>query len=1417
MMSLRARLRAGLLVAAPLLVSETLAAQLTPPAAPAWQEASTFVHEVWTVRDGLPANGVTRLVQGQDGYLWLGTWDGLVRFDGVRFTVFNTGNTDALPSSRIMQLERAPDGSLWLLTEQRHLVRLRDGEFTHFGEAHGLRDGSTRVVHFHADGVWVGTAAGVKRFADERFTPVGADVVQGEVEALLRDRRGALWVGTRDRGLYRLQGGTAVHFDESSGLTARWVSALREDRAGRVWLGTDAGLYRYEAGRFVHLAHEDGRRFDDQVWQIFADRLSDNVWITTEFGLYLSAGEGVRAVHETPGRPLMPSVSFDADGTAWYGVGDRLYRAGRLVHRLPPRPPEQGGAAEWIGPFVWDHEGGLWVGTRAGGLYRVRPALFQIYGPPEGLGHRNVSTVLEDPDGSLWIGTFGGGFAHYSGGRITAYTPGRGFTPIVNALLRARDGHLWLGTQGRGVLRCRLPALECGAPPGGQPAGDTNVFALYEDRAGDIWAGTFRGLYRLRSGVWTRLDEDEGPQPPVVRAFLEARDGTLWMGTSSGGLRVYRQGRLSRIGVADGLPSALIRSLHEDAEGRIWVGTEGRGLARLTPAPDRAGEVRAIDVRVVRQRDGLFDEVVHWILYDGAGRLWMSGNRGIFWVRQSELDDFADSRAARVHSTVYSERDGLRNREANGGRHPAGARTRDGRLWFPTQDGVAVIDPASIRRNEMPPPVVVERVVTRSRALLAGAVDIALGADERDFEIDYTALSFTAPENVRFRYRLEGLTEDWTEAGDRRTAYYTNVPPGSYTFRVSAANDGGVWNEEGASLELRVAPRFHETRVAQALLLVLMVLLAAAVLYARLHRLRRHTQELERLVQTRTAALRRNEWQLEAQNATLVAQAEALAELHQARSRLFANLSHEFRTPLTLILGPLRGLLEGRHGELPAAAREQHELMLRNGQRLLRLINQILDLARLEARALRLERRPQELVGFVRAQTLAFAPLAERQGIVLRFRGEPPVLPLAIDAEQLEKVLLNLISNALKFTEPGGEVEVSVGADAEAAVIAVRDTGVGIAPELLPRVFERFYQADDSATRRFEGTGIGLALAKELVELHGGTIHAASAPGEGSTFTVRLPLGETAAVPAAGTGTAPGAGPPPRTAPPDPARLAVALSIYDPRQAPPAEPDEAYAEDRTTVLVVDDNPDVRAFLRSVLAGSFRVIEAADGRAALDLARTALPDLIVADVMMPEMDGLALGRALKDDAMTDAIPVVLLTARAAPEDQVAGFETGADAYLVKPFDPGVLEACVANLLAPRSRLRERFRGGEAPPPPPPAAASEPSPLEQRLRPLVVAHLTEPDFGPEALASAAGMSYHQLYRALRDEMDTTPSRFIRTVRAECAAELLRLGAGSVTEIAYAVGFESLSYFRRAFRERFGTSPGEYLAASPTSPSA
>jgi signal transduction histidine kinase/CheY-like chemotaxis protein len=1362
-----------------------------PRAAAAQLPASTtnWVRESWSIADGLPVNSVNALLQSKDGYIWAATFDGLVRFDGVRFTVFNTANSPGLPSDRIISILETKDGTLWLNTEQRFLVHFARGRFTGIDKSRGIDGSVWAIAEDTAGTLWVATERGVGVIRDNRFERVAADAIIGDALSLAASRDGGMWVGTRGNGVFKVGTGTVQRVSRGVAIDTADVQTMYEDSEGRLWVSAaSSGLVAvYRLPRPATRGAVE--RWPSRSIQRFVEVPSTRVVLGYSTG-------GVDRFD--PGGRLTPLLRQPADFTyaaplqlhgtdsVWATLGRQLWLNERLVYTLEATLGASAGA---ITDMLLDREGGIWLGTQRLGLQRLRRNLFTVYGAAEGLGARNAYVVARDANDAIWVGSNVNGLSRMAPDRQSIRNVDRQTIRFVGSLLADGPDRLLVGTEA-GLRSCVVPTLKCSRsvlPPLDPLRNWGGVFALHRTADGRVLAGTFRDVFERRNGQWRRLAGWTTPSP--ARAFADGRDGALWIGTNGSGVVRCTDGRCRTLTIADGLPSNIIRSLHVDADGWLWIGTEGRGLARLDarswPDKDDAHTPKIVAIGVA---DGLYDPVVHQMLDDGLGRLWMSSNRGIFWVTRANLLAFADGRATRIRSTAYTERDGLRDREANGGFQPAGMRGRDGLLWFPTQEGVVSIDPARIPIEQAPPPVVVEQLVARGRVVSADSA-LMLGATERDLEISYTALTFREPRNVRFRYRLEPYDTSWVDAGSRRTAFYTRVPPGRYTFRVAASQGGDTWSVQAATLELRVAPLFRETAMAKVLLALSLLLGGALAVRWRLQALRQREVDLTALVQERTAALQRNEAELAAQNTKL-------EQLNQARSRLFANLSHEFRTPLTLILGPLRSLLDGRHGTLGPSAREQGGLMLRNGQRLLRLINQVLDLARLQAGAVDIARQPLELVSFVRTMTQAFTPLADRQSIAVVFRSPVRALTVNADPEQVEKVLLNLLSNAVKFTRPGGIVDVSVVMDNAHAVIAVRDTGVGISADDLPHVFERFYQAESDATRRYDGTGIGLALAKELVELHGGVISATSTIGEGSTFTVRLPIGTASAATSSSSI--------PRTETLD------ELLGENPLDTADTIPQEESADDRLTVLLVDDNTDVRAYVRSVLAPRFHVLEAVNGRAGLNLAREALPDLIVADVMMPELDGLGLGRALKADPMTDAIPVVLLTARAAAEDQIAGLAAGADAYLVKPFDPGVLTACVENLLTQRRRLRERFRQGEVAPPE--SAPAAPSPLDLRLRPLVQARLLDPEFSAEALAAAAGLSYHQLYRALRDELNSTPSRYIRTVRAECAAELLRQGAGSVTEVAYAVGFESLSYFRRAFRERFDQTPSDFLTAEP-----
>ena len=1312
---------------------------------------ASWVHESWTVKDGLPVNSINAILQDRRGYIWAATYDGLVRFDGVRFTVFNSANSAELPSNRIVQLEQGRDGALWIATVQGNVVRFRDGKFMNVPFEDGApRDRVASLFVDSAGSAWIGNAAGLWKAQGDRLVHVAAGAIAAPVTTITSRRDGGVWIGTSRAGIYRVSGdGTVAKVVSDPAIDADSIVAMLEDRDGSLWVAGHERLWSWRdrpieikaAGRSL-----SGVRLVDIP-------TSNTVFVQALTGTFRIDSAG--AVQIGPAVPIYPDLTIGLwadDRRIWTVDGQDVFRDQRRVFRLP--------SSAGLTAAVFDHEGSLWLGTRADGLLRLKPGLFTTYGIPEGLAAPNVYPTYVDRSGAVWaatLATMGASRIDPATGRITLI--GERLLRYVNSFYQDSTGRLWAGGQ-PGLYACDPPAWTCRAEGPADLQG-RSIFAMYADAAGVMWVGGAGRLYRY-DGTWTGFAESSGAPAATVHAFATTRDGALWMGTNGGGLSRYANGSFTRLTRADGLPSDVIRSLYADADGWLWVGTEGRGLARVDA---RALGGAAAEPTIVRigSADGLFDEVIHQIIEDDAGRLWMNTNRGIFWVPRTELMAFADRRIPRIHSTGYSERDGLRNREGNGGVQPAGARGPDGRIWFPTQNGVVVVDPADVSANRPPPPLVVEQIIANGRAIRPERDSIALSPEQRDAQIEYTALTFLEPANVRFRYRLDNYDRTWVDVGSRRTAFYTKLPPGRYTFRVQAIGAVGQWHEPGAALAIRVLPRFWETaafRWAVVATLGAMLIIAARWRDARL---RSRAADLERIVDERTAALRESRRELAERN-------EALQSVDQAKTRFFANVSHELRTPLTLTIGPLEDLRARTAGD-PTVERWL-DIALRNARRLLRLVNQLLDVAKLDAGAMKLEPRPLDLAPFTRGIVAAFSAVAERNGIRLT-TTVPDALPGGFDADAVEKILTNLVSNAIKFTPAGGAVDVTLSRENGAAHWRVRDTGPGIPADQLDHVFERFYRVDESTSRTQPGTGIGLSLVKELLELHGGQVGVAS-DASGTTFTATIPVREAPTIDVES---------PPADAP---TRLTADLAPTGEHDAMrPAPGVDEHGQDVPTLLVVDDSADLRAYIREHFEPRYRVVESADGADGIERARALIPDLVISDVMMPGVSGDELCRTLRASADTDFIPIILLTARASSDDRIEGLLGGADDYLGKPFEMRELEARVDNLIATRRRLRERFGVERAEVRDSAHESHMPAgdrAFVERLRETIASHVGEPDFGVAELADALYLDRSHLFRRTRELLGETPSDLIRRVRLERAATLLSESAGTVAEVAY-----------------------------------
>lgn len=1344
-----------------------------------------FVHEVFGPEDGLPVAGIVEALQTRDGYLWLATFDGLVRFDGVRFRVFDSERIPALGSNRIIELHEDRDGTLWILGQQGYLTKLENGRFLACGDARRVPATCDReqagaplyreVLETASGTIYFGGEPGLYRLREHRLEAVAGFDDPAPVKAILEDSSGRLWVGTRE-GLWRQEGDRfeAIKVTDGGGGI---VSGLAQAPDGTVWASVEETAVGPIIGdRLVPRIPEGGE---------LVPGLHGDMLVSSATGLHRIRENRIELVrhsdHGSFGLRAGRSVTADAEGAEWISWNRMLLRDGRPVLTL-----QDDGFS--ISSVTVDRQGSVWVTTtRSGELHAFHPAKVQTLAA--GLPSPILNLVYEDPEGPLWAGGVTLATLDRENRKFVPHPTPFELPVKLGALLRDRAGRLWMGTsrglylEGEGPRRQGPDALRV-----------ANVFVLTEDSSGTLWVGTQEGVFlRSADGAWTRPPALEGESINSVRGILELPDGTIWLAANGHGVIRLQDGALTRIDQTRGLSSDLVRAIWPAPDGRLWIATENYGLNRLDPAT--VAPSGRPDIAIVGRAQGLEFNGIHQIVSDRFGHLWMSSNQGVLRVSLEDLDAVADGRLERITFVSYTERDGLRNRETNGGFQQAGLRDRNGIVWFPSQAGAVRIDPREALEDPTPPPIHIESLRAGDAELpWVHGEPVTVAPEQRSFTVAFSAPSFQSPQSLRFRYRLTPFDPGWVRAEDRREAFYTRVPPGKYTFEV-AVNEAGTWSTP-ASLGLQVVPRYFETRWFFLLCALATTALVAGGIWLRGTRQRARQETLERIVRERTA--------------TISEQAEKLQELDQLKTQLFANVSHELRTPLTLILGPLRDALDGAFGQLPPALEEQVRLARRNARRLLFLVDQLLDIARLDAGRFELQPRRGDLRELLQLRLESFLPLAERRRVDLRLDAPAGKVYGIFDPTELEKVFDNLLANALKYTPEGGSVDVrleaprpgSSGSERDGVLrVTVTDDGPGIPEDQLERIFDRFHQVS-SPRGRSPGAGLGLALSRQLVELHGGTIRAELAEGRGARFVVELPQapahlaeairGVGAFVQDTGSGSLP-------------------VVDFDPREPWPSSPGleapSGTAEDRTTVLVVDDNADLRAYLRRHLQEEYRVIEAEDGAQALRFARSSPPDLVVSDVMMPGLDGNALFRALREDPALELIPVILVTAKASEGSRIEGLREGVDDYLAKPFDPDELRARVANLIGLRRRLRERLSEPKG------LAVSEIEALPadqaflERVKGIIEKRIDDSELTVEALSEEMGCDRSHLLRRLRALTSETPSGLIRSLRLQRAAQLLEARAGAVNEIAYSVGFKSVAHFSNAFLERFGERPSAY----------
>lgn len=1293
---------------------------------------------------------------------------------------------------------------------------------------------------------------------------------QNTVNAILQDNQGFMWLATKD-GLNRYDGLNFRTFKkENSALGNNFITALYEDIDHNIWVGTDAGVYIYhpctESFEHFHLASDKGTFIERAVTSIGSDD-EGSIWISSDFqGLFhydLKRKELKNYLCREAGKEGLANVTqfwFDADGTCWFSLyGDNLYTSDDhfetlvpfctndgeqpynddIVNRIVAGPGDclyvgsaKGGLKEvdrkthevrdillndehgepvyvrgiasyseeelWVGAesglFIYnrttghtdhltsvtgddyslsdnaiyalykDQEEGMWIGSYFGGVNYCpkQYTYFEKYyskGDSDGMGRR-VREFCEGPDGTIWIGTEDKGLFNLNPatGKLTPFAHPLIYHNVHGLCLDGND--LWVGTFSAGLNRIDLKTKSVKAyrKNGGEHAlGSNDIFAIYRTTAGDLWIGTTFGLY-----YYNREADNFTHEPELGGKFVydifESSDNKMWLATYADGVYCYDPVKkqwnhyVYEEDNPHSLPYDKVLSIFEDSRKRIWFTTQGRGFCRFNP--ERSAFIR------YDASDGFPSNVVHQIVEDDDRLLWLTTNKGL--VRFNP-----DTNEKKVYTTA----NGLLSDQFN---YRSGYKDRSGKIYLGCINGFVSFQPSTFVDNMFVPPVVITDFLLFNKTVKVNEKDsplkesisfadrIELRADQNSFTFRIAALSYQSPQMNKLIYKLEGFDKEWYTV-QTPVINYSNLPYGTYTFMVKGSNSDGWWNDKPTLLQIRISPPFYLSVWAYIIYALLFIaLIVGTFLYYRFRNIRKHRREMEKFEQ------------------------EKERELYTAKIDFFTNVAHEIRTPLTLIKSPLENVL--REKELQEDVREDLLIMDQNANRLLDLTNQLLDFRKTESEGFKLSFVECNVSELVRKIYTRFTPLARQKRLAFSLELPETEITAAVDKEGLTKIISNLFTNAIKYSDTYILVRMMPEGDASFC-IRVSNDGKIVPLEMRDNIFKAFVQYKDGRKSTVAGTGIGLALARSLAELHHGTL-CMDESMECNCFVLSLPVscGEALSFMAKTEET-------------------VTPSSQDAPEDGRDDKTDDMTGNKLTLLVVEDDADMRTFITRQLSPIYQILTAGNGQEALEVLDDNYVNLIISDVMMPLIDGLELCDRLKSDLAYSHIPIILLTAKTNLQAKIAGLQSGADAYIEKPFSVEYLKVSISSLLKNRDKLRVAFAHSPFVSTGSVAMTKADEAFLKTLNEVVSSNLQDSDFNLDDMASLLNMSRSSLNRKIKGILDMTPNDYIRLERLKKAAQLLREGECKVNEVCYMVGFNTPSYFTKCFQKQFGALPKDF----------
>jgi len=1327
----------------------------------------------YTVKDGLPINSVNHITHHSDGYLYVGTNDGLARFDGVRFSVFNTVSHSAMQSNRIKWILSEKDGDLWFSDFSSNLYLLQGNTITWVQEKEIFKELVViKISSLNNGNTIIDTKKGLYEYKNGRgLSQIQHEVTQQEIinSFILDGTTIELFVAD---GWYSLIDGEATKRKAAKEflLPVDGISNLKKTRNGNFWfLGLNNELLKVEGNGQQELFTY--REKEQVIFWNFKELNENILLLSTNIG-YLRFNRSTGKFEET--EQVSESEGYFKDN-AWTRIEDvtttkfqnKVYINGDLI--LDPKSSV---------PFLTaDREGSIWVATSNAGLFQIskkkmiildsntHPALKNMYG-------------LDTYKNSLWATSFENGVLAFNEDGITNwnrensninYTFFRSVEVIDSEIAYAGSFNLWKYEDSMWTRDFSF--------------GDDRrlIDALLYDSQNQLWVGTAIGLHYFDGQKYVLYRDSNGNSVTGVKTIQELKQGEFLIATTGNGVvRLSPEKERIQIDIEDGLSSNLIRDVYVDSPDTLWVVSEDNGLNRVIISED--WEVR--EVKHFNTKDGLLGNSLHRIIEDSFGFIWINSNQGIMRINKKALNNYLDKKRTGFIVQGFTEEDGLVNIEGNGGVQNAGVLTEDGSLLFPNQDGLIYTRPEwHIKKKGKGLNIPVFETISISDSVrnVMDVSEITFSKDERNIQVKFTLPTFAETHKLELEYKMEGVNETWQKTNSDRIAVFTNIPSGNNKLSIRGYLKG-LDEYSNASMIINVKPYFYETTW----FILLSICLLAGIFYSGYKILLRQSKlremNLEGLVNDRTK-------ELVAEKEKTEEALQTIKKLDESKSQFFTNFTHELRTPLSLILSPLEEMLENKSiqtngNKVPLS------LMMRSANRLKSLVNQLLEVSKLNSGEISLTFQEVDIVNKTQHNAAQFEHAFEKKNIEFYIDFKEDVDLVFIDVSAWEHVCTNLLGNALKFTPQGGRVSIRINNEDEYVKVLFEDFGTGIAKSDLPFIFDPYYQGDSSIAKS-GGTGIGLAIVKGMVEKMGGKIAVQSSKIEGTKFEVSLRKGKDHISEKHKIVREP----------------IETLDEVKPGFIEPANQDDliiakGVGESAPKVLIVEDNEDFRMYLYSVIGRRYNVQVAPNGKLGLDVLENFHPDIIISDIMMPEMNGYEMMKSIRSKIAFKHVPFIFLSAKDSNNEIETGLNMGADIYLTKPVQNKLLLAQIKVLLRRENKLKSSEDISEK--------ASK-NTFTAKTTEIIKRHLGNPDLNIDLIAEALSMSTASLYRKWKKENDETINHIINMLRFEESLKLIEEEDLNISEASYAVGFSTLSYYSRAFKKMYGLPPQEYLRQS------